>query len=216
VLANRPLNAIRGGSILRLAEPIRPEKAPKFEFVRGNLVALEREFRETIAPSLELGGGLEADDLFAWGDRIIEIEPRVSSLVQWEEIEAHVIAPELGKVLKGLDGALSGELAERYRDFRGRYLRDLEGLFLAMRSLAADRSAGRLRALHNGLQAHLEPGLSSEPLSRQALVTLRAVPGVSSVLLGARSAKYVEDALRALALPKPKDALGALAALREN
>jgi len=216
VLANRPLNAIRGGSILRLAEPIRPEKAPKFEFVRGNLVALEREFRETIAPSLELGGGLEADDLFAWGDRIIEIEPRVSSLVQWEEIEAHVIAPELGKVLKGLDGALSGELAERYRDFRGRYLRDLEGLFLAMRNLAADRSAGRLRALHNGLQAHLEPGLSSEPLSRQALVTLRAVPGVSSVLLGARSAKYVEDALRALALPKPKDALGALAALREN
>jgi len=216
VLGNRPLNAIRGGSILRLAYPVRPEKAPKFEFIRGNLLALEREFRETIAPELELGGGLEADDLFAWGDRILEIEPRVSSLVQWEEIEAHVIAPELGKVLKGFDGALSGELAERYRDFRGRYLRDLEGLFLAMRSLAADRSAGRLRVLSNGLEAHLEPGLSSEPLSRQALVTLRAVPGLSSVLLGARRAEYVEDALRALALPKPKDALGALSALREN
>jgi len=216
VLTNRPLNAIRGGSILRLAEPNRPEKAPKFDFVRGNLLALEREFRETIAPSLELGGGLEPDDLFAWGDRILEIEPRVSSLVQWEEIEAHVIAPALGKVLRGLDGALSGELAERFRDFRGRYLRDLEGLFLAMRNLAADRSAGRLRAIQTGLGAHLEPGLSSEPLSRQALVTLRALPGVSCVLLGARSPKYVEDALAALALPKPKDPVGALAALREN
>jgi uncharacterized protein YyaL (SSP411 family)/aryl-alcohol dehydrogenase-like predicted oxidoreductase len=216
VLGNRPLNAIRGGSILRLAEPIRPENAPKFEFVRGNLLALEREFRETIAPSLELGGGLEADDLFAWGDRILEIEPRVSSLVQWEEIEAHVIAPELGKVLKGLDGALSGELAERFRDFRGRYLRDLEGLFLAMRKLAADRSAGRLRTLQSALAAQLEPGLNSEPLSRQALVTLRAVPGVSCVLLGARSVRYVEDALAALALPKPKDPLAALSALRES
>jgi len=216
VLTNRPLNAIRGGSILRLADPVRPENAPKFEFVRGNLLALEREFRETIAPSLELGGGLESDDLFAWGDRIVEIEPRVSSLVQWEEIEAHVIAPELGKVLKGLDGALSGELAERFRDFRGRYLRDLEGLFLAMRSRAAERSAARLRVLSSGLEAHLEPGLSAQPLSRQALVTLRALPGVSSVLLGARSPKYVEDALAALALPKPKDPLGALSALREN
>ncbi|HYQ01647.1 MAG TPA: aldo/keto reductase [Polyangiaceae bacterium] len=216
VLANRPLNAIRGGSILRLVEPNRPEKAPKFDFVRGNLLALEREFRETIAPSLELGGGLEADDLFAWGDRILEIEPRVSSLVQWEEIEAHVIAPELGKVLKGLDHALSGELAERFRDFRGRYLRDLEGLFLAMRNLAADRSAGRLRSVRSGLEAHLEPALSAEPLSRQALVTLRGVPGVSSVLLGARSVPYVDDALAALALPKPKDAIGALSALREN
>ncbi len=179
-------------------------------------MALEREFRETIAPELELGGGLEADDLFAWCDRILEIEPRVSSLVQWEEIEAHVIAPELGKVLKGLDGALSGELAERYRDFRGRYLRDLEGLFLAMRHPADDRSAGPLRGLQRGPEAHLEPGLSSEPLSRQALVTLRALPGLSSVLLGARRTEYVEDALRALSLPKPKDALGALAALREN
>ncbi len=216
VLCNRPLNAIRAGSILRLAEPVRPENAPKFEFVRGNLLALEREFRETIAPSLELAGGLEADDLFAWGDRILEIEPRVSSLVQWEEIEAHVIAPELGKVLKGLDRSLSGELAERFRDFRGRYLRDLEGLFLAMRNLAADRSAGRLRLLQSSLAAQLEPGLSSEPLSRQALVTLRALPGVSSVLLGARSVKYVEDALAALALPKPKDPVAALSALREN
>jgi len=216
VLANRPLNAIRGGSILRLVDPNRPEKAPKFEFIRGNLLALEREFRETIAPSLELGGGLEADDLFAWGDRILEIEPRVSSLVQWEEIEAHVIAPELGKVLKGLDNALSGELAERFRDFRGRYLRDLEGLFLAMRHLAAERSAGRLRSVRGALEAHLEPTLSAEPLVRQALVTLRAVPGLSSVLLGARSVPYVDDALAALALPKPKDPLAALAALREN
>ena len=216
LLANRPLNAIRGGSILRLADPVFPEKSPKFEFIRGNLLALEREFRETIAPSLELGGGLTADDLFAWGDRILEIEPRVSSLVQWEEIEAHVIAPDLGKVLKGLDGALSGELAERFRDFRGRYLRDLEGLFLAMRKIAAERSAARLRSLRGALEAHLEPGLGAEPLSRQALVSLRALPGVSCVLLGARTPKYVADALQALALPKPKDPLGILSALREN
>ncbi len=53
-------------------------------------------------------------------------------------------------------------------------------------------------------------------MSRQALVTLRALPGVSSVLLGARRVEYVEDALAALALPKPKDPLGALSALREN
>jgi len=127
-----------------------------------------------------------------------------------------VIAPELGKVLKGLDGALSGELAERFRDFRGRYLRDLQGLFLAMQNLAADRSARRLRVLQSGLEAYMGPGLSSEPMSRQALVTLRALPGVCSVLLGARSVEYVKDALLALALPKPKDPVSAVSALRES
>lgn len=210
VLANRPLNAIRGSSILRLAEPIRPEKAPKFEFVRGNLLALEREFRETIAPRIELGNDLQPDDLFAWGDRILEIEPRVESLVQWDEIENHVIAPELGKVFRGLDGALSGELAELYRDFRGRYLRDLEGLFLAMRNLAADRSLLRLNPIRNAL------GAPTEPLSRVALATLRGLPGLSCVLLGARSPAYVEDALASLALPTPDDPIGILAALRAN
>jgi len=70
--------------------------------------------------------------------------------------------------------------------------------------------------VQSALDAHLEPGSSSEPLSRQALVTLRAVPGVCSVLLGARSAQYVADALAALALPKPKDPEGVLSALREN
>ena len=164
------------------------------------MLAVEREFRTTIAPSLELGPGVEADDLFAWGDRIIEIEPRVASLVQWEEIEAHVIAPELGNVLQALDGALSGELAERFRDFRGRYLRDLEGLFLAMRGRAAERSATRLRRIKAALEAHLDETLRAEPLSRQALVTLRSLPGLTSILLGARTPGYVEDALRALAI----------------
>ncbi|HEY5373389.1 MAG TPA: aldo/keto reductase [Polyangiaceae bacterium] len=214
VLANRPLNAISDGSILRLSEPVRPENPPKFELVRSNLLALEREFRTTIAPSLELGPGIEADDLFAWGDRMLEIEPRVASLVQWQEIEAHVIAPELGKVLRALDGALSGELAERFRDFRGRYLRDLEGLFLAMRARAAERSATRLRGIRVALDAHLDEPLRAEPLSRRALVTLRSLPGLTSVLLGARTPAYVEDALRALALPKASDPVGALGAVR--
>jgi uncharacterized protein len=214
VLVNRPLNAIRGGSILRLAAPNRPENPPKFELARGNLLALEREFRSTIAPSLETGPGVEVDDFFAWGDRIVEIEPRVESLVQWEEIESHVIAPELGKVLRALDGALGGEIAERFRDFRGRYLRDLESLFLAMRGRAADRSQTRLGSIERALAPFLEPALRAEPLSRQALLVLRSVPGVTSVLLGARQPSYVEDALAALALPKLSDPSAALAAVR--
>jgi len=215
LFANRPLNAIRGGSILRLAAPTRPENAPKFELARSNLLALEREFRETIAPALELGPGTEPDNLFAWGDRILEIEPRVLSLVQWEEIETHVIAAELGRVLRALEGVLSGELAERFRDFRGRYVRDLQSLFLAMRDRAADRSATRLREIEQALAPHLEDALKAAPLSRQALALLRALPGVTSILLGARQPSYVKDALAALALPKPSDPVGALAALRE-
>jgi len=42
------------------------------------------------------------------------------------------------------------------------------------------------------------------------------LPGVTSTLLGARQPSYVKDALAALALPKPSDPVGALAALRET
>jgi aryl-alcohol dehydrogenase-like predicted oxidoreductase len=214
VLVNRPLNAIQGGSILRLASPDLPTNSGKFELARTNLLALEREFRSTIAPALELGKGLEVDDLFAWGDRIVEIEPRVESLVQWQEIESHLIAPELGKVLRALDGALTGDLAERFKDFRGRYLRDLEALFLATRVRAAERSKNRLDVIERALAPALDPSMRDEPLSRQALVLLRSLPGVTSVLLGARQPRYVEDALAALALPKLSDPVAGFAALR--
>jgi len=119
-------------------------------------------------------------------------------------------------VLRGLDGALSGELGERYRDFRGRYLRDLESVFYAMRQTAAERSAARLRPLRSAIEPFLDLRTREQPLSRQALLLLRSLPGVSSVLLGARKPEYVDDALAALALPKVEDARRALAALREN
>ncbi len=215
VLVNRPLNAIEGGSILRLAAAIAPENAQDFELSRSNLLAIEREFRETIASSLEVGNGLQPDDLFAWGDRIGEIEPRVESLVQWEEIESHLIAPELGKVLQALDGALKGELAETFRDFRGRYLRDLEAVFLAMRERAAARSQARLATLSRALAPTLGAAAQSEPFSRQALLALRSLPGLSSVLLGARKPTYVDDALAALRLPKLSDPIAPFAALRQ-
>jgi len=213
LLVNRPLNAILGKSILRLSEPNPPAKAPDFTLARTNLLALEREFRSTIGPSLELGDGLQVDDLFAWGDRIQEIEPRVESLVQWEELESHVIAPELGKVLRALDQALKGELAESFRDFRGRYLRDLESVFLAMRVRAAERSTRQLSTVRQALTPFLA-GASSAPFARQALLTLLSVPGVTCVLLGARNSGYVSDALQALQLPKLSDPVGALAAVR--
>jgi len=134
--------------------------------------------------------------------------------VQWEEIESHLIAPELGKVLQALDGALKGELAEKFRDWRGRYLRDLEAVFLAMRLRAAERSRARLDTLFRALTPTLDAAVRSEPFSRQALLALRSVPGVTSILLGARKPAYVEDALAALRLPKLTDPVAPFAALR--
>jgi hypothetical protein len=125
-----------------------------------------------------------------------------------------VIAPELGKVFRALDGALSGELAERFRDFRGRYLRDLQAVFLAMRVRAADRTDTRLDEIRRALTPYLPAELAETPLSQQALCTLRGVPGLTCILLGARAPKYVEDALAALAAPKPSNSVAALAALR--
>jgi uncharacterized protein len=199
VLVNRPLNAIRGGRLTRLADPPELGEAPAFDTQIARVQALETEFREAIAKSLRTeAASVTPDQFFTWATRLRTLPARLESYEQWQEIENHSIAPQVGQLLHALDDVLEGETLARFRDWRGRYVVELERLFASLRKRAADRSRLRADRLHQALSPALGDSLARQPLSQLAQRVLLGTPGVTAVLLGMRQPAYVDDALASL------------------
>ncbi len=214
VLANRPLNAIGEQGIERLAEAPVIEGAPAFEFARNQLAALEREFRDTIAPSLRVAqGSMDVNELFAWSDHLADFPAKIESYEQWLEAEQVMVRPQVERVVEALDSADLGAVEEHWRRFRARYLPTLEDLFSSLRARAAERSRARTTRLKAVLAPALPESAQALPLAAQALLVIASVPGVTSVLVGARQRAYVDDlttVLQQRSLPEPVRALDAV------
>ncbi len=214
VLANRPLNVIGEQGIERLAEAPVIESAPAFDFARNQAAALEREFRDTIAPSLRVAqGSMDVNDLFAWSDHLADFPAKIESYEQWLEAEQLMVRPQVEHVVEALDSADLGAVEERWRSFRARYLPALDDLLTALRARAAERSRARTTRLEAVLAPALPESARGLPLAAQALLVIASMPGVTSVLVGARQRTYVDDltvVLQERSLPEPVRALEAL------
>jgi len=123
--------------------------------------------------------------------------------------------PILVSVLEALDQALTGEAAERWHAWRGRYLPALHNALEEMRRQAARRTQATAQAIEKVLDPHLPPERRGESLSRKALWAVASTPGVSSALIGMRRPEYVEDSLGILAWSPLEGAPTVYAALRE-
>jgi uncharacterized protein YyaL (SSP411 family)/aryl-alcohol dehydrogenase-like predicted oxidoreductase len=216
VLANRPLNALHGESMLRLASVAVPERQvdldAQLEVVRG----LEDEYRRDIAPRLRAGeGSLPPAQFFRWGADLRGAADHVRSLEHWEQVEGQRVMPVLLSAIQALDQALSGDLAARWQEWRGRYLPALHPALEEVRRLAALRSQVASRGVEEVLDAHLPPERRDESLSRKALWVVASTPGVSTVLVGMRRPAYVADALAVQSWPPLPDPERVYEALRE-
>jgi hypothetical protein len=214
VLVNRPLNAIREKTIERLAEPPAMPDAPAFAFAQSQLAALEREFRDTIAPSLRVAqGDMDPGELFAWSDHLADFPTKLEGYEQWSEAEHLLVRPQVEQVIAALDAADLGGVEERWQDFRRRYLPSLDGLLGALRARAIDNSERRVKRLQARLAPALPQGARDLSMAQQALHVVASMPGVTSVLVGARRSSYVDDlgaVLQQRSLPEPERALQAL------
>src|SRR5690606_10366323 len=89
VLANRPLNAIVGDALLRLAQPPALEPGPEFEPQRTRVATIEQAFRTKFAPLLRAApGGVPPEELLDWSEKLRELPKRLQSYEQYTEIEA--------------------------------------------------------------------------------------------------------------------------------
>ena len=201
VLANRPLNAFVGGTLLRLADANVEETNIDFEESLGRLADLEFTFQAEIAPRIQAAPDtLGPSDYFRLAERLRELQPALVSLAHWEQI-ATQIDFAVRTLVMTLDRQLEGEFAARWSEWRDAYLPELEDLLRELRSRAAERSQSWAAALATAIDPLLPPERRGESLSRKALWTVASTPGVTCALNGMRTETYVDDSLGVLGWP---------------
>jgi uncharacterized protein len=215
VLVNRPLNAVAGRGMLRLASVEVPPPAVGFDAQRALLSRLEGEFRRELAPLVRVGhGSVRPDDFFRWSEELPAVLPRVRGLDHWQQIEWQMVGPAVGEVVRALDRAFTGEPGERWRAWRARYLSEFERLLAEMRRQAAAKSREAVAGVEAAVDPLLPPERRGESLSRKAIWVLASTPGVTCVLNGMRTPAYVDDSMGVLRwppLPDPKRVYEAVA-----
>jgi hypothetical protein len=208
VLVNRPLNAMAGQGMIRLAsletEPAEVDLEGQLAVVAG----LESEYRRDIAARLRAAeGSAPPDQLFRWSEQLRELAPRISGLERWRALESQRVLPALLHAVQVLDRGLGGgALAETWQSWRNRYLPEMERLLDELRRRAMRETRASLEAITEAVDPLLPAERRGESVSRKALWVLASTPGVSCVLNGMRSLAYVKDALGVLDWPPLPDA----------
>ncbi len=204
VLANRPLNAMppragaRGGMI-RLADfPIEPVETT-FEAQVASVAQLEQEYQRELAPHVpHAGQGLAPKDYFTWAEELTRVRPQVQGLEQWDHLESQMVAPHLSQVVRALGQVLQGPRAEQWEAWRERYVPQLVLLLRVLRHEATRKSLLRVAAIRQQLDPLLPESRRPASMSQKAMWVVMSTPGVTSVLNGMRTLKYVDDSVEML------------------
>jgi uncharacterized protein YyaL (SSP411 family)/aryl-alcohol dehydrogenase-like predicted oxidoreductase len=206
VLVNRPLNAIVGHQMVRLADFDVGSEPIDLEAQLAMVADLEAEWRRQFAPRITTAdGSITADRFFRWSDELRGLSGHLQSLEHWQQIEGQMIGPQLARLVSALDQHLVGDLGEQWQDWRGRYLEALQRLLAEHRRRAGHKSQRQSAAVAAAIDPLLPAGRRTESLSRKAIWVLASTPGVTCVLNGMRTPDYVDDSLGVLPWPPLDD-----------
>jgi hypothetical protein len=211
VLINRPLNAILGQRLLRLADAPPADAGPSIEACGASIAALEREFRAAFVAPGSAGAGRAAgaaDPFFDLVRQIAGLPSRIDDHEHWRQVEEQHLLPRLHFTVSALRRALPDDRAEAWGEWWDRFLPALQALLEAVGRATADSSRRRAVTIRGAIDPLLPPERREESLSRKAIWTAASTAGVSTVLVGMRRRPYVEDAMGTGAWPPLPDPLG--------
>ncbi len=200
VVVNRPLNAmVAPNRMLRLADLPLEDSPIDIDRQLNTVSALEQEYRTAFAPALPSSEtGTAPADYFNWSSELRRIHPKIQGLEHWEQIEHRMIAPQINQVLQLLTHQLSGDLAEQWERWRQRYIPELLTLLRGLRHNAILKSRVQTERVARTIDPFLPTSHRTASLSQKMLWLLTSTPGVTCVLNGMRTSKYVEDSLAIL------------------
>jgi aryl-alcohol dehydrogenase-like predicted oxidoreductase len=202
VLANRPLNAFVQDRLVRLAEPAELRAPIAFADALEEVRAIEAIFREDFAPRIQVEGqGPRPEQLFRWGEGLAHAPDQVTGLEHWAALQGQVIGPQTNAALSALARAFGGNPA--FQAWASRYVDALDALIGSISAELVARARRRAEELRRRLEPSVPPPWRQVSLSRQAIAAVLGVEGVTAALVGMRRKEYVEDALGAVALPRP-------------
>lgn len=194
VLGNRPLNAYRGGCLVRLADFRAPgAKPPGRDELREMLRPLAEHEQKLV---LDVGGELMGPGI---ANSLLDIVPQLRSLAHWEQTAGPYVIRPIQQWLQQCRKQLAGRPG--WEQWQNQFIPLINAAFDSVqRYLSASQQETSDAVRVQLAQAGYPP--SGESLSRLALNVLLGLDGLSAVLVGMRRAEYVEDALGAAGLER--------------
>lgn len=202
VLINRPLNAVRGNGLIRLADvaDVSPVTAGQADSMLETVTTLEHEFGNVIVPLLTLDAPVvdELCQLLSVGHLLQERWQTLGTLAQWQQTMQSYVLPRLEHALRFL--AEPGNLPPEGVSWLGEYSEGCNRAFRAIEAFYGGLAVQRAADIR-GLVTAACPVWLDETLSRTAVRALRGTAGVTTVLVGMRQPGYVDDVIAGLGRP---------------
>ena len=217
-LINRPLNAIVGNRMIRLAD---------FDDIHHQTIM--ENFSRLEKKSMELGSRFKTDFKIKWPegsdlthiDRLFSIPQYLSSALikiqsweQWDYEKEYRIMPQIYDAVNYLENIMPVDA--EWQDWVVEFSQSLFQL-LEIAATHFKTSKHAFAATFCQRLDELDPDLkTSASLSSKALRILRSIPGVDSILLGMRKRDYVDDALETLKGPPIRNAVSILSSISQE
>jgi len=210
-LANRPLNAMHGDGMRRLASFNTMSLAEAEKIFPAQIAALaenEKKFAQTIFRQFEFNRFVKDDrPIFAWAEQLREGLALIRNWAHWDHVKQHTLEPQTEMTLHFLREKTNGAAA--WQEWEREYRHCLAAVVDTLSRYHARDAAAAAEQLAQQLDAAVPALKSSAPFSQKALRILLNVPGLDCVLLGMRRPPYIADGLQALKSDQINDVVSA-------
>ncbi|MGB1251647.1 MAG: aldo/keto reductase [Candidatus Promineifilaceae bacterium] len=200
VLINRPLNAVIGNTLTRLADapPFESATVADVDDALNDVVRLEQLFQQQILPTLPHSPQV----LSRLGQYIMAGQTlqgkwfTLGTYHQWEQMVSSFLLPRLNAARDFL--SKPGNLPAEHVDWLSAYIGAVNVVFRVIGGVFGGMAEKKVWKLRQAVES-AEPEWLSNTLSQTAIRALRSTSGVTSVLVGMRKPDYVKDILADLA-----------------
>ncbi len=219
LFARRPLNAVYEEEMVRLSHFEKKELSLDFERHVQWGVALEDEWKTTIAPFIHLPEGLPLpSQLFNWAQALHDLRKQQLNFLDWSHLEEEQITPQLTYLFQLIEQNIQRNepLYNVWIDWKKRYMLALQPLIQFLRDRSMNQSAFQSLCIDQVTSRLLPPKTQEALLSQKTLRVLTKTPGVTCVINSMHTPKYVQDSLAALELPAPDDVMPIYRALQRK
>jgi aryl-alcohol dehydrogenase-like predicted oxidoreductase len=203
VLVNRPLNAIRGKGLFRLAEVEASEAGEPEDVVQAiqALAKSESALSHRILPELTVPSGLQLriKNQLSVGEYLKHYWRGLETYERFRQLRDGVMMPRVQGVMDFLEGyrAESPALAA----WMEKHPHRLDAALSGVGAMYAADAARDIRFVRHAVSEADADWAAADNLSQRALRAVRSTAGVTSVLVGMRREVYVDDVAAELARP---------------
>lgn len=216
VLINRPLNAITAKGLFRLADFEVTGQYIENDFIKQNklVMMMEQDIIDEKLADMESTENLEkAKKFLSFGKLIDENWKFFGTLEHYNDTIEHNFAPKINF----LTDFFNNEIEEvNAKEFFAKYLLECYKLFNFISTYYKINANSRNAKIHTVINSIIPEEYHSLTLSQKTILLIESTEGVSTVLIGARKEKYVDDAIKILDLKKLPETISVLKKIKSE